>query len=83
MAALEQIVQLFAEAEEEIRPRIAPPDLVRTWRRIGDPSRWQTVMFGSNSEQMIFDELDRAVGAPIGTLRQAWALARATDDRQR
>jgi hypothetical protein len=77
MNALEELVQLFAAAGEEIRPRIAPPDLIRTWQRIGDRSKWQAVMFGKDSENMLFDELDRAVGAPIGTLREAWAIARS------
>jgi hypothetical protein len=82
---LEELVQLLTESQEETRPRIAPPDFVRTWQRIGDLSKWQEVMFGSNSAEsqaMIFDELDRAVGAPVGTMREAWALARAKGARR-
>lgn len=76
MDALVELVQLFAEAQEEASPRIAPRNLIRTWQRIGDLSKWREVMFGNNSENMLFDELDRAVGAPVGTMREAWAIAR-------
>ena len=82
MDPLEQLAHLFAEAQDEASPpRIAPPDLLRTWRRICGDSNWQQVMFGSNSEEMIFDELDRAVGVEVGTMRTAWKLARSNESR--
>lgn len=79
MDPLEQLVELFAAEEEEIRPRIAPRDLIRVWRRACDGSNWQKIMFADNSaesEGMMFDEIDRVSGVPIGTLKEAWAMAR-------
>lgn len=80
MDPLEQLVQLLTETEEEPRQRIAPTDLIRTWQRMCDGSNWQRIMFvdsSAESESMIFDALDQAVGAPVGTMREAWAMARA------
>jgi hypothetical protein len=84
MDPFQELLQLLMETQEEIQPRAALPGVVRAWHS-GDTSGWQELLFGSESAQSEanrLDEMDRAVGAPVGTLREAWEMARARGTRR-
>jgi hypothetical protein len=59
-------------------------ELLQLLTETGDTSGWQELLFGSESaesEANRFDEMDREAGAPVGILREAWAMARTQGSR--
>ena len=85
MDALEQLMQILMETPDEtpapareIRSQRVQQKLLDAWRN-GDTDSWQELLFVRNlvDENAHFDQLDREVGAPVGTMREAWEMARA------